>query len=64
MQFKKLQDQKLALYACQRAIRNYFTSKTWLWMQIWGTHIRGDRVCFGKGGGSNVKYWLKGEYKG
>jgi len=35
MQFKKLQDQKLALYACQRAIRNYFTSKTWLWMQIW-----------------------------
>ena len=51
MQFKKLQDQKLALYACQRAIRNYFTSKTWLWMQIWGTHIRGDRVCFGKGGG-------------
>merc|ERR1712203_698405 len=35
MQFKKLQDQKLALYACQRAIRNYFTAKTWLWMQIW-----------------------------
>merc|ERR1712215_414708 len=35
IQFKKLQDQKLALYACQRAIRNYMTSKTWLWMQIW-----------------------------
>merc|ERR1719187_2377951 len=35
MQYKKLQDQKLALYACQRAIRNYMTSKTWLWMQIW-----------------------------
>merc|ERR1739844_203769 len=35
MNFKKLQDQKLALYACQRAIRNYMTSKTWLWMQIW-----------------------------
>merc|ERR1712042_324952 len=35
LQFKKLQDQKLALYACQRAIRNYFTAKTWLWMQIW-----------------------------
>merc|ERR1712123_319932 len=35
MKFKKLQDQKMALYACQRAIRNYFTSKTWLWMQIW-----------------------------
>merc|ERR1711970_444428 len=29
------QDQKLALYACQRAVRNYMTSKTWLWMQIW-----------------------------
>merc|ERR1719419_2221090 len=28
MQFKKLQDQKLALYACQRAIRNYMTAKT------------------------------------
>merc|ERR1719362_462852 len=35
MQFKKLQDQKLALYACQRAIRNLMISKTWLWMQIW-----------------------------
>merc|ERR1719232_1408703 len=31
MQFKKLQDQKLALYACQRAIRMYMTAKTWLW---------------------------------
>merc|ERR1719283_502341 len=35
MNFKKLQDQKLALYACQRAIRNYFTAKTWKWMEIW-----------------------------
>merc|ERR550532_1020530 len=35
MQFKKLQDQKLALYACQRAIRMYMTAKTWLWAQIW-----------------------------
>merc|ERR1719249_547721 len=35
MQFKKLQDQKLALYACQRAIRNYMTAKTWYWMRIW-----------------------------
>merc|ERR1712036_187228 len=35
MQFKKLQDQKLALYACQRAIRAFMMSKTWLWMQIW-----------------------------
>merc|ERR1719391_1424339 len=29
MQFKKLQDQKLALYACQRAIRSYMLAKTW-----------------------------------
>merc|ERR1712213_113234 len=35
MQFKKLQDQKLALYACQRAIRMYMIAKTWKWMQIW-----------------------------
>merc|ERR1712158_204687 len=35
MQFKKLQDQKLALYACQRAIRGMLIAKTWLWMQIW-----------------------------
>merc|ERR1712223_1507396 len=35
MQFKKLQDQKLALYSCQRAIRNLMIAKTWLWMQIW-----------------------------
>merc|ERR550532_2620404 len=35
MQFKKLQDQKLALYACQRAIRAMMVAKTWLWMQIW-----------------------------
>merc|ERR1719229_668808 len=35
MAFKKLQDQKMALYACQRAIRNMMTAKTWLWMQIW-----------------------------
>merc|ERR1712114_16257 len=29
MQFKKLQDQKLALYACQRALRNMMIAKTW-----------------------------------
>merc|ERR1719300_600248 len=36
MQFKKLQDQKLALYAAQRAIRAYMMSKTWLrlWLAI------------------------------
>merc|ERR1719432_114582 len=35
MQFKKLQDQKMALYACQRAIRAYMMAKTWLWLQLW-----------------------------
>merc|ERR1719342_719763 len=35
MQFKKLQDQKLALYCCQRAIRAMTIAKTWKWMQIW-----------------------------
>merc|ERR1719150_770826 len=35
MQFKKLQDQKLALYCCQRTIRNFYIGKTWLWWQIW-----------------------------
>merc|ERR1719490_191994 len=35
MQFKKLQDQKLALYACQRALRGMMMAKTWKWMQIW-----------------------------
>merc|ERR1719400_1505037 len=35
MQFKKLQDQKLALYACQRAIRAMMMAKTWNWMMIW-----------------------------
>ena len=35
MAFKKLQDQKLALYCCQRTIRNFRIGKTWLWWQIW-----------------------------
>merc|ERR1712242_158377 len=33
--FKKLQDQKLALYCLQRTIRNYHIGKTWLWWQLW-----------------------------
>merc|ERR1712241_1327576 len=33
--FKKLQDQKLALYCLQRTTRNYYTGKTWLWWQLW-----------------------------
>merc|ERR1712012_74334 len=32
--FKKLQDQKLALYCLQRTIRNYYFGKTWLWWQL------------------------------
>merc|ERR1719245_414944 len=49
MQFKKLQDQKLALYAAQRAIRAYMMSKTWKWMQIW-LAIKPNLKCtqFGK----------------
>merc|ERR1719278_961112 len=35
MAFKKLQDQKLALYSCQRAIKTFMIAKTWLWMQLW-----------------------------
>merc|ERR1712083_47851 len=49
MQFKKLQDQKLALYSCQRALRAYMLSKTWKWLQIWMS-IKPNLKCtqFGK----------------
>ncbi len=49
MQFKKLQDQKLALYCCQRTIRNYYIGKTWLWWQMWMA-IKPNLKCtqFGK----------------
>merc|ERR1712042_425348 len=49
MQFKKLQDQKLVLYCCQRTIRNYYIGKTWLWWQIW-VAIKPNLKCtqFGK----------------
>merc|ERR1712214_241382 len=33
--FKKMQDQKLALYCLQRTIRNYYIGKTWLWWQMY-----------------------------
>merc|ERR1719391_1789676 len=33
--FKKMQDQKLALYCLQRTIRNYYMGKTWGWWQLW-----------------------------
>merc|ERR1711913_204942 len=35
MNFKKLQDQKLALYCCQRALRTRKIATTWKWMEIW-----------------------------
>merc|ERR1719392_173207 len=35
MSYKKLQDQKLALFCVQRTIRNWHMAKTWLWLQIW-----------------------------
>merc|ERR1711892_94697 len=35
MAFKKLQDQKLALYCCQRALRNRKVATTWKWMELW-----------------------------
>merc|ERR1719219_2879068 len=49
MAFKKLQDQKLALYSCQRAIKTMMIAKTWLWMQIW-LAIKPNLKCtqFGK----------------
>merc|ERR1712233_42887 len=49
MQFKKLQDRKMALYACQRAIRSYMMAKTWLWLQLW-LAIKPNLKCtqFGK----------------
>jgi len=33
--FKKMQDQKLALFCMQRTIRNYHIGKTWLWWKLW-----------------------------
>merc|ERR1719192_2570394 len=33
--FKKMQEQKLALYCLQRTIRNWHIGKTWLWWQLW-----------------------------
>merc|ERR1719278_426535 len=35
IQYKKLQEQKLALYCVQRAIRAVHTAKTWKWAQLW-----------------------------
>merc|ERR1719234_2058877 len=35
MAYKKLQDQKLALFCCQRSLRNHKIATTWKWMEIW-----------------------------
>merc|ERR1719385_622519 len=42
--FKKLQDQKLALYCLQRTIRNYYIGKTWLWWQMY-TNLKPQLKC-------------------
>merc|ERR1712029_200387 len=44
MTFKKKQEQKMALYCCQRSIRNYMIGKTWLWWQIWMA-LKPDLKC-------------------
>merc|ERR1711899_325180 len=44
MVFKKLQDQKLALYCLQRTIRNYYIGKTWLWWQMY-TNLKPQLKC-------------------
>ena len=33
--FRKLKDQKLALYSVQRTIRNYYIGQTWAWWQLY-----------------------------
>merc|ERR1712054_259724 len=49
LQFKKMQDQKLALYCCQRSIRSWQISKFWKWSQLWMA-IKPNLKCtqFGK----------------
>jgi len=49
IQFKKLQTQKMALYACQRSIRSHMLAKTWKWLEIW-LAIKPNLKCtqFGK----------------
>merc|ERR1712073_62829 len=42
--FKKLQDQKLALYCLQRTIRNYHIGRTWLWWQMY-TNLKPQLKC-------------------
>merc|ERR1711972_388048 len=42
--FKKMQDQKLALYCLQRTIRNYYIGKTWGWWQLY-TNLKPQLKC-------------------
>merc|ERR1712241_1349226 len=42
--FKKMQDQRLALYCLQRTIRNFKIGKTWLWWQLWAA-IKPNLKC-------------------
>merc|ERR1719351_154772 len=44
MVFKKMQDQKLALFCMQRTIRNYKIGKTWLWWILW-LNIKPNLKC-------------------
>ncbi|XP_059088113.1 myosin heavy chain, muscle-like isoform X2 [Tigriopus californicus] len=46
--YKKLQEQKLALYCVQRTIRNFMVGKTWLWWQLWlliKPHLRSSKFA-------------------
>ena len=33
--YRKLQEQKLALYCVQRTLRNFLMGKAWAWWQLW-----------------------------
>ena len=35
MVFQKMKDSRMAVYCCQRTIRNYYIGKTWLWWELW-----------------------------
>ena len=35
MMFAKMRDSRMAVYCCQRTIRNYYIGKSWLWWMLW-----------------------------
>merc|ERR1739844_841581 len=35
MVYQKMKESRMAVYCCQRTIRNYYIGKTWLWWQLW-----------------------------